>query len=273
VSLSLELALPARALRGEFMIASVRVRNRGGPRTSVRARLNLFEGDLRLLLTDPAGQTRSITGVYQPDTPLRQVELQPDEFLESGLSLSYTNVGFTFPDAGEYQLIAEYDSGGASGRIRSDPAQIAVMEPVSDEDRALAALTTAEDVAQLVALGGCGAGAETRARLEEIADRFGTRKEGAIAALALLADAARSGLKPEERSRNAGPTAVNPFQAADPVTVALWVSSLATPVNPSAGQLIEAFLADLRRRRAARDDTRVVEYAAGIAQQQPVRAP
>src|SRR5262245_37756715 len=94
--LSVTFETPATITRGEFVCAVVRVRNDGKSPVEVSGRLNLFEGDLRLRLTEPGGRARKVHGAYQVDSPPRPVELGAGERLEAGVNVFFTSAGLTF---------------------------------------------------------------------------------------------------------------------------------------------------------------------------------
>lgn len=184
--LIIELAdVPTAVTRGEFVVPTVRVSNSGAETVPISARLNLFEGDLTVWLTDPHGKQTPLRGVFLIDSLLRQVELAPGHRLEAGIFLSYTSADDPFQTTGVYHLEAEYTPRITDPPITSDPVQFQVVEPTTTELRELATVTTTE-LKRAVALAGFDTPVPPiRDQLRVLATRYPHRAEGAIAGLAL----------------------------------------------------------------------------------------
>lgn len=236
--------VPARLARGEFLVPTVRVRNDGSEPTAVSARLNLLEGDLLVRCTTPDDDRIQLQGRVTIDSFPREVELAPGERLEAGVFLAYTSNGFVFETPGPYRLVAEYDPGGRRDPIESDPVELQVVEPTSDERRRLASLTTDDAVGRAIALAGLDdPDPEVTRRLETVADEFADRREGAIARLTLAAT-------DDDRAVDVVGGLLGQWE---PTTVARWISALSAPATDS-DPIVAAFLSSLEADSAGRSD-------------------
>ena len=151
-SIRLELGMPESFVLGEVPVAAVRVANGGHDSVDVNARLNMFEGDLRVVVRDRAGRELLVTGPYSHDSEARRVELPPGSWLEAGINLHFTSAGLTFSRAGGYELRVEYYA-SVTSRVASDPVAVQVFDAVGEEERARLLVTSDEAVGQSLATG------------------------------------------------------------------------------------------------------------------------
>lgn len=129
LALSVELAGPAVARRSAFL--ALRVANRGGSALRVSARLNLFEGDVRLLRRDPSGETRRLDG-WQIDTVPAEVELPPGCSIMGAVNLLDAGDGPVLGEAGPHELAAEYFPAVARPPLESPWLRVEAAEPAAD---------------------------------------------------------------------------------------------------------------------------------------------
>jgi len=252
---------PAAITRGEFVCAVVRVDNAGASATEVSGRLNLFEGDVRVRLTDPSGRARRVHGAYQVDSAPRKVTLGPGERLEAGVNLYFTSAGVTFAEPGEYTLQFEYDPSVTSGTVVSDARPLVVHEASKAEERSLAGLTIDPAVGRAVAMVEASPNDEAWDRLERLAKSFPRRQEGWIARLVLAAQS--------QASADADDTFSRPWPKANLIELAHWISALSTPVSSRARKLSATFSAWLDSSDAAGHDR---DRARAIATVRPLKS-
>jgi hypothetical protein len=259
-AITLTVVAPAAITRGEFVCAVVRVENTGTSATEVSGRLNLFEGDVRVRLTDPSGRARRIHGAYQVDSAPRRITLGPGERLEAGVNLFFTSAGITFAEPGEYTLQFEYDPSVTSGTVVSDAVPLVVHETSKAEERTLAELTINPAVGRAVAMVEASSKDEAWDRLERLATSFPTRQEGWIARLVLAAQS--------QASAAADDTFSTPWPKANLVELAHWISALATPASSRGRKLSATFSAWLDSSDAAGRDR---DRARAIATVRPLK--
>jgi hypothetical protein len=116
-------------------------------------------------------------------------DLAPGESRESVAQIFYTTAGRTFRQTGRYYVSAELDTG--YGFIESEPVEVVVRAPITEEERAISQLMMDDDVARCFTLGDYGLSEETRGKLERLSDTYGHTTTGAAAALVLTNSLAR----------------------------------------------------------------------------------
>lgn len=230
--LILELKVPERAVLGIAVLATISVSNRGASPVTVSSRLNLMEGDVRLLVTGPDGVRRRVVGAGgQPDTLPRQVTLPPGRQIVGGINLLYTDVGPTFPETGRYILQAEYSPTPHAGWLLSAPMPMTVHAPESEAQRGAAALLQKEAAKLALTLAEADHAPD---ELRELAKRFPDTLEGKLARLILAGRVA---------SAEDAADANNIYLATDPLTAALLLTSLSTPFSRVGTRLKESYAA------------------------------
>ena len=263
--LRLQLELPEQVQRGEFVYATVTLKNTGEEPTNVNAALNLAEGDLWLSLVTPAGERVDVRDVVLACGPQRLVELAPGEELSSQVELLYTSTGVTFDQPGRYALHAEFDAGEAPGDVvRSETAEVVVRPAATESERELERLTTGDDVGLAFALGDYGAAPEAREKLETVMDRFADSNTGAASAMVIANSSARphrdvrnskvARKADDEVAERAFEVALKDRSAEDAASLAAAVVS---PVEPEA-PLIQMVRERISAKKSgyARDDTK-----------------
>jgi hypothetical protein len=173
------------------------------------------------------------------DRPL--ADLPAGQLREGVAQVFYTTAGRTFRQTGRYYVSAELDT-GESGFIQSEPIEVVVRAPLTDEEREISQLMMDDGVARSLALGDFGFKAETRRKLEVLAEKYGDTTSGAAAALVLANSLSRPlrnlrtgkiARKAEpERGRRAMSIAAKGRAAAHLVELAVAVVSPADPKAP-----------------------------------------
>src|SRR5215218_5790186 len=130
-SLVLTLEVQEPVVVGLSALGTLRVTNRATTPITISSRLNVMEGDVRLIVAGPDGKHRDLRG-WQADTILRQVVLAPNEQLVAHLNLLQTEEGSVFSSPGRYQLQAEFSPSLQSEAITSAPVEINVRAPQTD---------------------------------------------------------------------------------------------------------------------------------------------
>ena len=233
--LVLTLEASGEVVVGLSALFTVRVENRGDSRVTISSRLNLEEGDLRLVVTDPGGLTKKISGAGgQPDTAARQVDLSPGEQIVGVLNLLQTSVGLTFHEAGEYTLRAEYDPSPRMETISSEPLKVTARLPKSEAEKGVGDLLKDEAVRRaLVMVDPDAAGA-----VKDLAESFADTPDGKLARL-ILAEGGSSSDKADSEDL---------FQSDDTLATAYQIVALSTPYSGAGKRLAESFESHLKSR-------------------------
>ncbi len=190
--LTLELVLPPVAHPGEFVIAEIVVTNTGASPRPVSARLNLAEGDLWLIRRRPSGDLDQMADVVLACGPRPMVVLAPGESISTRAQLLFTNVGFTFDELGNHDLVAEFDTGDGWTTARSAPVRVQVRPAQSAAERAAADLAMDTRVGLAMALGDYGVDLEVGERLAGFATEQAATETGAAAALVVANSLSRT---------------------------------------------------------------------------------
>ncbi len=164
---------------GLSALGMLRVTNRATTPITISSRLNLMEGDVRLIVVGPDGTRRELRG-WQADTILRQVTLAPNEQLVANLNLLQTDEGPVFPSSGRYQLQAEFTPSLQSGAITSPPVEVNARAPQTDVERDVAQLLKDENVRRSIVLAQNDA---TPNELAQLAEKFPETLDGKLARL------------------------------------------------------------------------------------------
>jgi hypothetical protein len=249
---------------GTSALATVRVGNRGSGPATVSARLNLMEGDVRLLVTGPDGDTRDVAGTGgQPDTGLRQVQLAPGEQITAAVNLLDTSVGPLFTEPGGYTLRVRYWPTPGVEPVESLPVTVTARAPETEVERGVAALLQDEGLRRALAL---GQGDDATDSLRQLAAGFAGTLDGELASLLLAGGALAAGAQAD--------AAAGALQVADPEGVALRLTALATPFSYTGPMLTDAFAASLSARAGAGADagSATASPALKIARGEPFRA-
>jgi hypothetical protein len=190
--LRLDFALPAEAIRGEFVFATVSVTNTSDEPQTVPAKLNLSEGSLWLTGTSPSDDLIEVRDVVLTCGPGRFVTLAPGESISGQIQLFYTSGGFTFDQPGVYTLQAELDVSEVPGfLIRSEPARIVIRSAASPDERQAERLSMHHGVGMALAIGDFGTDVEARARLDAISGLMSQTDMGVASAMIVANSMAR----------------------------------------------------------------------------------
>jgi len=190
--LTLDLVLPAVAHPGEYVIAEFVVTNVGPLPRPVSARLNLAEGDLRLIRRRPSGTLDQVTDVLLGCGQRPMVVLAPGESITGRAQLLYTNAGFTFDEPGNHDVMAEFDTGDGWTSARSATVRVQVRPAQSAAERAAADLALNSRVGLAVALGDYGVDRQVGEQLAAFATEHASTETGAAAALVVANSLSRT---------------------------------------------------------------------------------
>jgi hypothetical protein len=190
--LALGLTLPATVHPGEYVVAEFAVTNTGPTPREVSARLNLAEGDLRLVRRRPSGLLDQVSDVLLGCGPRPMVELAPGESITGRAQLLYTNAGFTFDEPGTHEITAEFDIGDGWTTARSDTVRIQVRPAQSAAERSAADLALEPRVGLAIALGDFGLDRAVGERLASFATEHADSDTGAAAALVMANSLSRT---------------------------------------------------------------------------------
>jgi hypothetical protein len=205
----IDLVVPETVFRGEFVTATVTVTNESDVPRRISSAINLAEGDLRLLVTPPAGVPADVRDVILACGDRTYLELQPGESVSRAMQIFYTSVGHTFRYLGRYFVSAELDLGDGDV-ARSAPMEVVVRAPMTEEEQEISRLTMDPAVGASLALGDFGVDEAAREKVATLARRFAeTSDTGAAAALLLANSTARTlrNLRTGEVARRANPQA------------------------------------------------------------------
>jgi hypothetical protein len=180
--LTLDVHMKDTVFRGEFVSARFVLTNRSAGARRVTTALNLSQGDLRLRVTPPGSTPRDVRDVVIACGDRPSADLAAGQSIEGVAQVFYTTAGRTFRQTGRYYVSAELDT-GESGFVQSEPIEVVVRAPLTDEEREISQLMMDDGVARSLALGDFGFNAETRRKLEVLAEKYGDTTSGAAAAL------------------------------------------------------------------------------------------
>ncbi|HET9260919.1 MAG TPA: hypothetical protein VFP42_12420 [Acidimicrobiia bacterium] len=184
--LEVKLDISEVAAVGEFLTATVSVTNRGPETVTVNRSLNLAEGNLEVTVHTPEGDDIVVRDVVHLCGPERTADLGPGETIESVVQLFYTSSGFTFSKAGSYELRAVFSPRrGSPLRLTSNPQQVTIHAPTSQEESDLADLTMDHDVGLSFGFGDFGGNTEAAEKLKRLSADFTETDTGTAAALVL----------------------------------------------------------------------------------------
>ncbi|MDP8931028.1 MAG: hypothetical protein M3O70_21255 [Actinomycetota bacterium] len=262
--LHLELRLPARTVRGEILVAGVTVTNLDEVPRAVTAGLNLAEGDLRMVVEQPSGDTVELRDVVLLCGPRRMIEVQPGDLISGALQLFYTNQGFAFDQPGLYRVTAVLDVGDGSGQtLHSEPQELEVGLPVDQQERDLAELSIDQDVGLAVAFGDTGGNEAVEERLRACMDEFSDRDSGAVAALVLansfsrpVIDIAQGTVEREPDSSQAQSALDQAMEGRAVGDVARLAVATASPAEPDA-PVLDALLDRIRQAPGTYDEEEI----------------
>jgi hypothetical protein len=247
---------------GLSALGTLHVINQGETPVTVSSRLNLMEGDVRLLVAKPDGTKQTVTGAGgQADTALRTVTLLPGQQIVSSMNLLYTSAGETFPEPGNYVLQAEYFPSPRLQPVTSEPVQVTARLPQTEDERGVAAILKDEGVKRALTLVESDA---APAALEQLAARFPEMLEGKLAQLILAGSRSVMDQASDENALS---------QASDPLALAQSINALSTPFSNVGKRLAKQFASILENQAGAADDSASVEKAVRILKGQPLEDP
>lgn len=265
--LTLDLRLPAEVYVGQYVVAEVVLTNTGDDAREVSTKLNLSEGDLRLLHALPGGEVEQVRDVVLACGPPQTTVLQPGESITSHAQVFFTSEGVTFDVPGRHVVRAEFDALGWAA-VRSQRVTVQVRMAVTEDERDVASATLDPGVGVAFALGDFGRDDAVRARLTAVAEAQPDSDTGGAAALVLANAWARdhqdyrSG---ETRSASAAEAkrfmdlAAQGRSAEELVTLATTVPS---PIERQAPVVADALARAKRARKPKADLARAEELAA-----------
>ena len=166
--LRLDLRLPADVYVGEYVIAEVTLTNTGDQPHEVTTRLNLAEGDLRLLHALPNQEVEQVRDVVVACGPRPTVLLPAGESITGRMQILFTSEGVTFDQPGSHRLRADLDVDGFSA-VTSPRVTVQVRSAATEDERDIAATTLDRRVGMALALGDFGSDQATRERLADVA--------------------------------------------------------------------------------------------------------
>lgn len=256
--LDVRLELPGQVYVGEYVTGALTLVNNGSEARAVTTRLNLAEGDVRLLRVPPTGRPEAIRDVVIACGPRPMTVLQPGESITAHLQMFYTSTGVTFDTSGRHRVVAEVEVDPFT-TLRSTPVTIVVRQAGTDAEREIAGATLVRDVGRAIAIGDFGSNEAARQLLTEVAESHADSDTGAACALVMANSLAgqhvdyRLGI-----ARDAAPDdaahyldlAVKGRTAERVLELAVTVAS---PVEKSAPVVADA-LARVRRARKAKVD-------------------
>ncbi|WP_374456062.1 hypothetical protein [Nocardioides sp.] len=188
--LALELRLPDEVYVGEYVVAELVLTNTGDEAREVSTRLNLAEGDLRLLHALPGGDVEQVRDVVLACGPPQTAVLNPGESITSRLQVFFTSEGVTFDVPGRHVVRAEFDALGWAA-VRSPRVAVQVRMAGTDEERDVSVATLEPGVGVAFALGDFGRDEAAKARLVTVAEAQPESDTGGAAALVLANALAR----------------------------------------------------------------------------------
>lgn len=189
--LTLDLRLPDEVFVGQYVTAEVVLTNTGDAAREVSTRLNLSEGDLRLLHALPGGDVEQVRDVVLACGPPQTTVLQPGESLTSHVQVFFTSEGVTFDVPGRHVVRAEFDALGWAA-VRSQRVAVQVRMAVTEEERGVATVTLDPGVGMAFALGDFGRDEAVKAGLAAVAEAHPESDTGGAAALVLANSLART---------------------------------------------------------------------------------
>lgn len=184
----LDLTLPAEVFVGEYVIAEVSLVNDGQVPRTVTTRLNLSEGDLRLLQETPSGDVEQVRDVVVACGPRPTTVLEPGQSLTGRMQVFFTGAGVTFDRSGPYRVVAELDLDGVH-TVRSARMTVRVRSAATDDERAIALTTLDRQVGMALALGDLGADQALADRIDETARAHAAGHDTGAALALVLANA------------------------------------------------------------------------------------
>ncbi len=183
--IEVRLVVPTQVYVGEYVIAALTLTNTGSAPRAVTARLNLAEGDVRLLRVGPTGHSEAIRDVVVACGPRPMTELAPGSSVTAYLQIFYTSVGVTFDNPGRHQVVAEVEV-DAFTTGRSAPVTLDVRPASTTTELDIAGATLVPDVGRAIAIGDFGAHDDARALLTGVAEQHSDSDTGAACALVMV---------------------------------------------------------------------------------------
>lgn len=237
-------------------LLAVRVANRGGSPLAVSGRLNLFEGDIRLICRGPSGEERRFAG-WQIDTLPDPVELPPGRAIVGVVNLLESADGPILGESGPHAIAAEYLPAVTGPWLASPPVQAEVAAPGrSDEDSALDALLADRWLRRALVKADAREAPEA---MDRLAAGFPERLEGELALLIVAGGRGEAGKLDWEK-----------LAARDGIMpLAMRLLALRTPYSEVGARLAEAYAAALGGLAA---DPGERETARQIVMREPVPA-
>ncbi len=232
-TVTLEIVQPV--VVGLSVLAILRVLNQGKTELNISSRLNLMEGDVHLLVTNPNGDKYKAAGAGgEPDTFWRTVTLLPGQQILGCVNLLYTSVEEIFSEPGIYTIEVEYHPSPIMKPWKSEPVIVTACLPQTESEHGVAALLQDKTVKRALILGESDVARDT---LQELADRFGETLDGKLARFIL------AGSKIFDLSLQGMQSMFLLSDLADPFMLALRIKTLSTPFNSLGERLLNQLLA------------------------------
>lgn len=180
-NLTLKLSVPDEVYPGEFVLGAAQIHNVGDEPQVVPTALNLEEDYLSVYLTPPNGDPIQVRDVLLVCSDRNVDELAPDDYWSGYIQFMYTNQEYTFDQAGQYTLQAELDLGGRV--VRSEPVDVLVRSPLSEEELELSTKGLDTDVGRSIALGIPPVDTPAEKKLTSLAEEYPETDIGTAAAI------------------------------------------------------------------------------------------
>jgi hypothetical protein len=142
-ALRLLVEAPPRVPAGDPLVLVVRLENVGTSPVATSSRLNLFEGDLSLLVGPLGGPTTRVTWPQPVDSGLRRATLAPGQRIENGVLVPPPALA----GPGVVEIVAEFTPHPAAV-VASAPVTVLVEAPSGDEAVARRRLLDDPDLAR-----------------------------------------------------------------------------------------------------------------------------
>lgn len=267
----LDLKLPDEVFVGEYVTAEVVLTNSGESSREVSTKLNLAEGDLRLLHVLPGGDVEQVRDIVVACGPRETTTLAPGESIFGRMQLFFTSEGVTFDVPGRHQVRAEFDVDGYTA-VRSPRVPLRARMAVTETERQIAGTTLEVGVGRALALGDFGRDDDARSSLAAVAEAHSETDTGAAAALVLANALARRHVdyRGETATRAAEPDRAKHYlglaaQGRSAEDLVRLAATVASPVEREAPVVTDALARAKRGRKANADIARAEVIAADFA--------
>ncbi|HEX6234819.1 MAG TPA: hypothetical protein VFZ63_16945 [Jiangellaceae bacterium] len=265
--LRLEIRLPEEVFVGEYITADVVVTNVSDAPREVSTRLNLAEGDLRMLHIRPDGDVEQVRDIVVACGPRETTTLPPGESLTGRMQVFFTSEGVTFEEPGKHQVRAEFDVDGYTA-VRSPLVTVWARTAVTETEREIASAVLDAGVGRAFALGDFGRDDAARTRLATLAEERADSDTGAAAALVLANAFARAHVdyRDTDATRDADAEQAKHYldlaaQGRSAEDLVRLAATVASPIEREAPVVADALTRAKRGRKRSADITRAEAIA------------